>query len=168
VILVSEAFGESTSRVSVIADELASVHLLKFSDLSAVPFTLGRLGNLVDVGNEPFRVAGILDGFVEAERAEIGLDEVGGGASFFELDVDVDSAVTGVEGALEVDAPDLVAVVVAVHLDDVVAGTSDLDEADVVVEGEEDVIAVVPLVADGADGVQVDFNADVEAILASP
>jgi len=170
----SEALGKSTSGVliadgfSSVADELASVHLFKISDLFAVPFSLGRLGDLVDVGNEPVRVAGINDSFVEAERAEIGFDEVGGGASFFEFHVDVDSAIAGDKGVLEVDAPDLVAVVVAVELDDVVAGTSDLDEADVVVESEEDVVAVVPVVADGANGVQIDFNADVEAILASP
>ena len=172
VVFESEALGESTGGVFVgfsgVADELASVHLLKFSDLSAVPFSLGRLGNLINVGNEPVGVAGISDGVIEAEGAEIGLDEIGGVASFFELDVDVDSAISGVEGVLEVDSPDLVALVVAVLLDDVVAGTGDLDEGDVVVESEEDVVTVVPGVTDGTDGVKVDFNADVEAILASP
>jgi hypothetical protein len=172
VVFESEALGESTGGVLIgfsgVADELASVHLLKLSDLSAVPFALGRLVNLTNVGDEPAGVAGIGDAVIEAEGAEIGLDEVGGVASFFEFDVDVDSSISGVEGVLEVDSPDLVALVVAVLLDDVVAGTSDLDEGDVVVESEEDVVTVVPGVTDGTDGVKVDFNTDVEAILASP
>ena len=172
VVCESEALGESTGGVLIgfsgVADELASVHLLKLSDLSAVPFSLGRLGNLINVGDEPAGVTGVRDGVIEAEGAEIGLDEVGGVASFFELDVDVDSAISGVEGVLEVDSPDLVALVVAVLLDDVVARTGDLDEGDIIVKSEEDVVTVVPGVTDGTDGVKVDFNADVEAILASP
>ena len=172
VVCESEALGESTGGVLIgfsgVADELASVHLLKLSDLSAVPFSLGRLGNLINVGDEPAGVTGVRDGVIEAEGAEIGLDEVGRVASFFELDVDVDSAISGVEGVLEVDSPDLVALVVAVLLDDVVARTGDLDEGDIIVKSEEDVVTVVPGVTDGTDGVKVDFNADVEAILASP
>ena len=172
VICESETFGVSTGRVLIgfsgIADKLASIHLLEFSDFSAVPFSLGRLGNFINVGDEPAGVAWIWDGIIEAEGAKISLDEVGGIARFFELNVDVDSAISGVESVLEVDSPDLVAFVVAVLLDDVVARASDLDEGDVVVEAEEDVVTVVPGVTDGADGVQVDFNTDVEAILAGP
>ena len=171
---VSEAFGESTGRVLVIsssvADKLASVHLLELSDLGAGPFSLGRLGNSGFVGSvdEPGRIAWIIDAFAETEGAEIGLDQVGSGAGFFKLDVDVDSSVTGIEGVLELDSPDLVAIVVVVHLYDVIAWSSDLDEADGVVKAEVDEVSVVPHVSDGADGVQVDFNSDVEAILAGP
>merc|ERR1719384_2604128 len=102
VVLVSEAFGVSTGRGllwgSSVADELASVHLLEFSDLGAVPFALSWLGDGVDVVDEPVGVAWIIDGFAEAEGTEIGLDQLGSGVGFFELDVDVDSSVSGVEG----------------------------------------------------------------------
>mgnify|MGYP003337208295 CR=1 FL=1 len=88
----------------------------------------------------------------------------------FELtNVDVDSSIAGVESVLESDLPHLVSILGSCHLDSWALGWSgSLDEADIVVEGEEDVVLVVPHLSNGAELVEINFDSQVEAIFAGP
>ena len=83
--------------------------------------------------------------------------------------VDVDSSIAWVESVLESDLPHLVSVVGSCHLDSwALSWSGGLDEADVVVESQEDVVLVVPELADRAELVQIDLDSQVEAIFAGP
>jgi len=83
--------------------------------------------------------------------------------------VDVDSSIARVESVLESNFPHLVSVISSCHLDSWARSWSgSLDEADVVVEGKEDVVFVVPEFADGAELVEINLDSQVEAIFARP